>query len=193
MPFKNNLLPRGFKAKAERISEHLRKEIGVHVCNPLDAFVLAKHLNVIVFNIDEIGLPVNELRHLKGLANNTVEWHALTFPINQTHVIVHNNINSPARIQSDLMHELAHIICQHHENQITTHDFPWHMRSFNPQLEAEAEYLGSCLQISKAGLFAKLKYGATEDEIADYFLASKQMVKYRIGQTAARKILKLNY
>lgn len=58
MSFKNNLLQRGFKAEAQRQSEQFRKDIGLQIYDPLDAFRLAEHSKVTVYNIDEIGLSL---------------------------------------------------------------------------------------------------------------------------------------
>lgn len=57
----------------------------------------------------------------------------------------------------------------------------------NPKQEAEAEFLGAALQISKACLFWALKRNMTHAQIATHFNASEDMVKYRINASGVAK------
>jgi Zn-dependent peptidase ImmA (M78 family) len=160
----------------------------IHVCGRLDAFALADHLNIPVLSIDNISLPQDQIEHLKGQKKGfEVEWHAATVPFEERQFIIHNTGNSLVRQQSDIMHELAHVICKHQHKNIHL-ELPWYMRSYNPQYEAEAEYLGATLQITRAGLLWKLKSKTSIENIAEYYNASVDMVRFRIAQTGANKV-----
>lgn len=188
---KKNYLERGFKAKAERISNKLRSELGLKIHEPLCAFELAEHLNIDV--VDPISLDINgnQLKVLLGTSSKSSGWSALTMVDKKNRkLILHNTKSSPARQQSDIMHELAHIICKHKVVELKGIPLPSFMRYYDKSQEAEAECLGSCLQLSRECLhWALTKGNMTENEIAENFLASYQMVKFRIGSTGLRKQL----
>lgn len=175
-----------FKDKAEELSANYRTELGLQFYSRLDAFVLAQHLKIPVIAISCLkGFSKEDLGHLLKLA----EWHALTAFVNNVKFIVHNDFNSKPRQQSDLFHELAHIICEHpHEQPKDYENFDF-LRSYNKTYEKEAEYLGAALHIPKGGLIAKLKYNRSVDQISAEYLASKQQVYFRLHETGARTIV----
>ena len=95
-------------------------------------------------------------------------------------LIVYNPAHSPARHQADLMHELSHVLLKHP------------MVSFSPetrlllrdgQHEAEATYLGGCLQIPRLGLNWAVRRSYTCTQIAQHFGASEDMVRFRSNMT----------
>jgi len=185
----NNLakinLKRGFKAKAERLAKKYREELNVHACAALCAFKLAAHLKIPIFKATQfLTLPYE----IEKLSNNC-EWSALTVPnFEGTNIILHNPFHSDARQQSDLMHELAHIICEH-EHAVTLHDkpLPFGMREYDSEKEEEAKCLGSTLQLAKPCLLWASKRNMTNEEIADHFTASIEMVRYRMNTTGIAK------
>ena len=111
---KKSYLKRGFKAEAERISNNFRNDIGLNIHEHLCAFALANYLGIEVIspeilNIDDKGLDV-----LMGNRGKSSGWSALTMTnSSDKKIIIHNTRASEARQQSDIMHELAHIICNH--------------------------------------------------------------------------------
>ena len=104
---KKSILPRGFKTHAEKLSEGYRAQLSLDKTSPLCAFKLAKHLNILVTSIDNL-LPQSEVEKLKDSFNalwiNNVDGDK---------VIIHNNSQSVFRQQSNVMHEIAHIIRKH--------------------------------------------------------------------------------
>ncbi|MBP7260616.1 MAG: ImmA/IrrE family metallo-endopeptidase [Bacteroidia bacterium] len=180
-----NKLQWGFKAKAERLAKQYREELNIHACGPLCAFKLAEHLKVPVFKATQFITLPNEVEKL----SNNCEWSALTMPnFEGTKIILHNPFHSDARQQSDLMHELAHIICEH-EHVATLHDkpLPFGMREYDTEKEEEAKCLGSTLQLAKPCLLWANKRNMTYLEIAEHFTASIEMVKYRMNTTGIAK------
>lgn len=93
----------------------------------------------------------------------------------------------PARYQSNLMHELTHILLNH---PMVGFDPQTGLPMREPHYEDEAIYLGSCLQIPRLGLQWASQKGYTRQEIAEYFGASEEMVRFRcnmIGITVTEK------
>lgn len=189
---KKSDLKRGFKAKAERISARLREELGLEPFSPMCSFALASHLGVGVISPDSLGLGKKELTVLMGTGTAGSGWSALTMRNEKgKRIIIHNTLASKARQQSDLMHELAHIICEHEFNKLEEYALPDYMRYYDRYQEAEAEYLGGCLQLSRECLmWAIVSAKMTKREIADKYIASIQMVNFRINSTGIRNQLK---
>ena|ERR1035437_1540602 len=99
-------------------------------------------------------------------------------------IIIHNPYHSVARQQSDMMHEIAHIICKH-ERIEKEYDFeiPFGLREFDKVQEEEAKCLGSTLQLATPCLLWANKKSMTTEAIAEHFNASKNMVTYRMNMT----------
>lgn len=181
-------LKRGFKAESERISLSLREAMRLEPYSPLDAFDLANHLKVPIYIPSDFGLSENELEFLL----NQSGWSALTM-INERKkkIIIHNNNHSAARQQSNIMHELSHIICEH-SNAVDLEELhnlvlPTYMREYNEEQEAEAEYLGACLQLPRESLlWALANQNMSKQMISQHYTASPQMVTYRINATGMK-------
>jgi Zn-dependent peptidase ImmA (M78 family) len=179
MPSKT-VLRRGFKAEAERISENFRNQLGISKFDPLDAFRLAEYLGIPVISLDELdGFPEEHLSILRQPSKFSAIWMPNE---EEDKIIIHNNHHSPKRQQSNIMHELSHIICNHEIPEETARlCFLLNLHYYNTEQEQEAKYLGSCLQITRAGLQWSLKRNYSEEKISDYYNASIEMVKFRLN------------
>lgn len=179
---------RGFKKWADETATRLRNELGLRDYSPLCAFKLCEHLNVPIWVPSEVeGLSLDFQKTLLG--ENSSTWSAATIPLkNGKYLIVHNPIHSPARQQSNLMHEVAHIMC-HHEvpEEAKILGLSGFLRNHNPQDEEEAIWLGACLQLPRPSLLWALKKGMTQTQIADHYSASPEMVRFRINVTGVKK------
>ena len=179
---KESLLSNSFKVKAERIAGDMRSAIGLSKNAPLCAFKLADHLNIRVRSIQECGLPDNGEKY--------DDWSAaLIYNKNNKPVIVHNKTRSLPRQQSDVMHEISHRHCEHPPCK---HPFglllPATMLSVNPRHEEEASWLGATLQLPREALaWAIYHERMTLPAIAELYVASQQMVRYRINITGLSK------
>ena len=185
-------LKRGFKAEAERISTKLREEVGVHPCAKLCAFELAKHLKLEIYQATDFIEDEKGLSLLEGVNGFKNEWSALTM-LNKYNdrIIIYNPFNSDVRQQSDLMHEIAHVLCKHEVSE-EKYNFkiPFGMREYNPIQEEEAKCLGASLQLSKPVLFWARKRNLTNEQISQTFTASVEMVRYRLAMTGIYKNFK---
>ncbi|CAD0000755.1 ImmA/IrrE family metallo-endopeptidase [Flavobacterium salmonis] len=182
-------LIRGFKAKAERISTEYREKLGIHACAPLCAFKLANYLKIPIYRATDFITDAAELKKLEGIDCEGYGWSALTMITKAgNRIIIHNNYHVPARQQSDIMHEIAHIICEH-EVKLPPQgiNLPLGMRDFDKSQEDEAIYLGATLQLSRPCLLWAKKNNMTNAAIAAHFNASMEMVNFRIGSTGINK------
>lgn len=183
-----SLLPRGFKAGAERIALKFRNELGLEPHSPLCGFELAKHLKISVHTPQDFFETEVDISPLIGTITRDSGWSALTMKkANGEKIIIHNHLHAETRQQSNLMHELAHVIREHQPPDIHKHlNLPDFMRGFDALQEEEAIFLGAALQISREGLVWALKKGMNANEIAEYFTASSAMVTLRINSTGVR-------
>lgn len=181
----SNILRRGFKAKAERLAKSYREDLNIHPCGALCAFKLAEHLSVPIHPATKFLSLEDEILWL----SQDCEWSALTMPnCEGKQIILHNPFHSNGRQQSDLMHELAHIICEHKHEEIN-HEIPlpFGMRNYNIVEEEEAKCLGSTLQLATPCLLWAKKRKFNNEAIAEYFKASIEMVSYRMNMTGIAK------
>lgn len=179
---KKTLLPTTFKRKAEQIAGDMRKAMGVSKFAPLCAFKLAEHLEISVRSIYDFGIPDDE--------ENYDDWSAaLIYNKLNKPIIVHNKAHSLPRQQSDLMHEISHHQCGHTlSQQPVGFLIPTTMLTVNPLHEEEASWLGATLQLPREALsWSIYRHRMTMEQIAELFVASKQMVRYRINVTGLSK------
>lgn len=183
---KEHKFRRGFKTWAEAQGLEFRAKLGLKIIDPLPAVALAKHLDIPVLtpaNIESLS-PV----HLKHLLEPKSQWSALTIPHPGGHLIIHNPTHSLTRQESDLMHELAHILCEHPAPQLVNiPGFPLGLREYDVVKEKEAEWLGGCLQLPRNGLSWALRKGMNHTDIAEHFKASGDMVRFRINMTGLKR------
>lgn len=179
-----SVLPRGFKAEAERISEQQRAQLGLSQFSPLDAFELAKHLDIPVCSFSDL-LSEAETNQLTLAKDISALWMPNT---DGDPIILYNPTHSPSRQQSDIMHEISHILRKHSTSEeIVRLCLQLNLHSYNKVQEEEAIYLGSCLQITRAGLLWALKQSYSYEQIASYYGASVEMVRFRINSTGVER------
>jgi len=178
---KVGLLKWGFKAEANRKSISIRQDMGLNPHDKLCGFELAAKLDVSVFNLNDFGYSDSK-------SSRYSDWSALTVE-NEigNRIIIHNQTHSSKRQQSNIMHELAHIVLGHKREEKHEDIILPLLRDFNPIQEAEANCLGGCLQLPKESLLWSLKKGMSHADIADHFEASIQMVTKRINESGAQK------
>lgn len=175
-------LRHGFKAMAERRSLEFRAKLNLSANSPLPGRVLARHLGIVIISPEQVpGLSANDL---KLLTEDCKWWSAGLLKSEKGTLILLNTSHNPARQESNIMHEIAHEDCGHEPVGFYQQPgCPFPLRSFDASHEGEAEYLGACLQIPRDGLLWALKRRMTSAEIANYFGASEEMVRYRRNTT----------
>src|SRR5262249_44805072 len=100
-------------------------------------------------------------------------------------VIVYNPISEEARRNSDVAHELAHVLLEHQLTQLQN-VAGISFFSCDTRQEDEAVWLAGCLLVTRDLLLRDLKRKRTPEAIARACGVSGEMVEYRINVTGAR-------
>lgn len=182
-------MKRGFKTSSERKAIEMRRKCGLPPLARLPADQLAAALNIPVLAPTEIPGCPEELSS-KMICECGGDWSAVTVFVEGRPLIIYNCAHLPERRESDLMHELAHLLCEHVPGRIEDSGrLPWVSRTFNAEQEDEAAYLGGCLQIPRESLLRLLSRRYDEQAIATHFGASIHMVRYRKNITGVTRQL----
>src|SRR4029077_3030660 len=100
---------RGFKTEAEEYAEEFRSELSLPVDGALCPFQLATYLEVPVVGVSE--LPDLAPSCLAWCSNGgQSEFSATTVNDGSFRLVVHNDSHGPYRQNSNVMHEIAHIL-----------------------------------------------------------------------------------
>ena len=187
---KPSQIPRKFKSLSEVKSLEIRDKLGLKSIVACPARSVA----------DLYGTIVTPLQCLPGIVKDGLQDHfpdsdkidnciallssrdcgfsAVAAVVGPYKIILYNANNSPARQESDIMHEMAHIICEHQGDCLQL-NADIGLRKYDTQCEEEAKWLGAALQIPEKGLLELAKAGYTNEEIAITYGASVQMAIYR--------------
>lgn len=173
-------MERGFKARAEELSEEIRNHLGLRIDEALPARKLAEYLGARVMGVEDIpGLGRTDVSWL--LNGSASEWSAFTLAVGGKTFIVHKTSHARTRQESDLMHELAHILCKHSPDEERQFDDPV-LRHYNQNEEEEATWLGAVLQIPCKALLMLSRKSWTIDQIARHFGASVDLARFRYNK-----------
>lgn len=183
-----SIFARGFKTGAERKGVEQRRLLGLAATAPLDAFTLATHLHIEVCAFTTL-LSDEEAQRLMYPADPKQEISAFWMHnCDGDPIILHNPAHSVRRQQSDIMHEIAHIMLGHTCDEATRRIcIQFGLQYYNKLQEEEAKFLGGCLQITRDGLLWALRKRYSTSEIADFYNASEEMVRFRINATGAQR------
>ena len=177
-------LRRGFKSECERIAERVRAEAhlatGVQVCPE----ALAEHLDVELLAGDAL-VPLSRFEELRELQADA--FSACTFPpIDGRTVVVYNPLSSIGRRNSDVAHELAHILLGHELSRVETIGAITFL-SCDPQQEEEAGWLAGCLLLPRELVLREVRRGRSDAAIAKEYDVSEDMATFRINVTGVRR------
>lgn len=173
-------LESAFRARCERIAVDLRYEAGRRPTEPLPAQVILDRLEIGVITPDQIPRITSEQA---DLLNNADDWFGALLPFQPPQILVHPH-QSPARLQSTLMHEIAHVILEHPFIGFNNRGLP----SRDVCCEMEATHLGGCMQLPRLAVRWVVDRGMTVEQTAVHFGASVEMVRYRANITLPKDI-----
>jgi Zn-dependent peptidase ImmA (M78 family) len=169
---------RGFKSEAERLADRTRAQLGLQPHSPLAIRDLARHLKVEIYAADELvdRGRIEELNALQPSAFSAATFH---LPDGRT-VTVYNPCSEASRTNSDLAHELAHLLLNHDVRdlqQIAGHTF----FTCDREQEEEANWLAGCLLLPRPLLLKEISAGADAAAIAQKHDVSLHMARFRIN------------
>ena len=174
------MFKRGFKAWCERVSLEKRAELGLRATDPLNPANLAGILGIEVWAPSDVpGLSRECVETL--LHEDPDSWSAVTLRLPGADLIILNSAHSVARQNSDLMHELAHILLAHTPTRVdVTDDQQLLLRTHDGTQEEEASWLAGCLLLPRPALLEILRLGGATREAARKYGVSLDMLTYRI-------------
>ncbi|HEY3692881.1 MAG TPA: ImmA/IrrE family metallo-endopeptidase [Pseudonocardiaceae bacterium] len=176
-------LRRGFKAEAEREAARVRNELGLASHDRLDPRDLAKHLSVSIVDASEL-VDIAELEDLERL--QAFAFSAATFEIEQRKIIVVSPLRNTGRQNSDIAHELAHVMLKHDLSEIREVDgMPF--RTCKPDEEEEATAFGGTLLLPRPLLLSAARRQASIEQIANQYDVTVEMARFRYNTTGVAK------
>lgn len=167
---------RGFKAEAERLASQVRDDMGVGSLAAIRAEDIAAHLNIGVRSAADL-VDVSKLQAIEDAQPGA--FSACTFEINDHRIVVWSPLSAPARVQSDIAHELAHVLLKHNVKEVQQ------VGSFaffacDPEEEQEATWLAGCLLLPRPLLVAAARKQMSAATIASTYGVSVQMANFRL-------------
>ena len=178
-------LRRGFKAEAERLATDIWSAMGLAPGDCMDAPELARHVGCVVHPADEL-VDVANLKKLKRIQDDA--FFACTFKLPDGHAIVFNPLMPETRRNSDIAHEVSHIVLDHRLSRLERLGDVAFL-SCDKQQEEEAAWLSGCLLLPRFALVHDLTKGMRSTTIARNRVLSKDMVDYRRRVTGVERQL----
>jgi hypothetical protein len=179
----------GFKSWCEKMAAGYRRDLKVHPHSALAPQLLSDHLGIRVVTPDEIPGFVGKHRD-QLLVHDNESWSAVTLTLPNARIIIQNSAHAPTRRNSDVMHELAHIILKHEPAQVMLspngHMF---MDSYGKEQELEADWFGAALLVPRDGLLALLSRSSDISAAARHFAVSTQLLQWRMRKTGIERQL----
>jgi Zn-dependent peptidase ImmA (M78 family) len=172
-------LRRGFHAEAERHAEKIRKDMGKFPAATVAIKDIARQLDIRVVAANEL-IDIARLHELERI--QAFAFSGCTFDINGKKVIVFNPLRLPERTQSDIAHELSHVILGHELSEVRiVAGVPF--RTCQPDQEEEATSLGGTLLLPRPLLLSAVRKGLGEAEIAEHYGVTAEMARFRLNKT----------
>ena len=171
------MLPRGFKADAERRALTLRSEMGLQPSDPVTAKSVAAHLRIGFRLADEL-VSREALEALDRLQPGC--FSACTLPGPSGPVVITNPLNTSARQQSDAFHEISHLLLRHEMRRLErVADLVFY--TCDAEDEEQADNLGATLLLPRPALAAAYSRGVGVAGLAQAYGVSEQLARWRLN------------
>jgi IrrE N-terminal-like domain len=172
---------RGFKSWCEETALKVRQHQELATTAPLSPFVLARELQVAVVQPADLKHLAEDVRR-RLLREHSDCWSAITIPGKERPLIVYNPSHSAARQNSDLMHELAHILLGHKPTVVFIDpNTDLSLRTFDKAQEEEANWLGGCLLLPREVLLHIKATHLSNEAACRHYGVSAKMLSYRMN------------
>jgi hypothetical protein len=173
------MFKRGFKTWCEQTAEATRRQYGMQPWEPLPARTLAESLKATIVTPRELpALPEDVCGRL--LSEHEDIWSAITISTKPP-LIVYNPAHSEGRQNSDLMHEVAHLLMEHVPG--TVYIDPKSrlaLRHFDAAQEDQANWLSGCLLLPRAALMRIRQLNYSDALACEQYMVSSKMLNYRM-------------
>lgn len=172
-------LRRGFKTWCENAARGYRRELGLRPVAPLDPRLLAAHLRITVWRPADIpGLTAEQVHQLT--ATHRDAWSAATLRNGDKSLIIINDGHSEQRQNNSLAHEIGHVVLLHKpaKMMVSPEGFMM-MTDYDPGHEEEATIFSGAILVPREALLTKISEGMSDNELANYFAVSPQLVTMR--------------
>jgi len=172
---------RGFKSWAEQVSVRVRNKLKLASSAPLDPLRLADLLSVPVLGPSELpDLPDDCKRRLMN--DHLENWSAITVGNGKHHLIIINRAHAPTRRNSDLAHELSHLIIGHQPSMMfVSPGTGVALRTHNKEQEDEASWLAGCLLLPRESLLSIRRRRLSDEEACQEYGVSLAMLRFRLN------------
>jgi Zn-dependent peptidase ImmA (M78 family) len=174
------MFKRGFKTFCEQTAEAHRRQRRLHVWEPLSATVIAAEMKARIVTPNELPtLPADVRQRL--LTDHSEVWSAITISATPP-LIVYNPMHKPARQNSDLMHELAHLLLEHVPLKVYIDpNTRVALRHHDKDQEEQANWLSACLLLPRAALERIMQLHLSDSEACARYNVSLDMLRFRMG------------
>lgn len=174
-----NTLRRGFKAEAERLAARLRAELSVQPDARANVDELARHIGIEVRDAEDL-VGRSRLEELDRLQPGSFSAATIHLPSGRIVAVVNTVNSTKARRDSDLAHEIAHILLKHEPRRV---DRVGDLAFFDcdPEQELEANWLAGCILLPRPLLLIEARRGMSADDIADKHSVSLEMARFRLN------------
>jgi len=152
--------------------------MGLRPTDQLEIRDLARHLNVDVVAADKL-VDRSQLEELERIQPGVFSAATFHLPDGRT-VAIYNPCSDLGRTNSDIAHELAHILLDHdvrEVQQLAGHTF----FTCDPEQEAEANWLAGCLLLPRPLLLREAYAGSDPDALAAKYQVSEPMARFRLN------------
>ena len=149
---------------------------------PIDPWVYASHLGVLVLEFAELDLAPETASQLTVVDEQS--WSAMTVQENGGFAIVINPAHATTRRRADLMHELAHIELKHVPARVEVSKTGVLLLSdYSDDQEQEADWHAGALLVPRESLVAMRARRSSVADIATYYGVSESLCEWRLRMT----------
>jgi Zn-dependent peptidase ImmA (M78 family) len=182
-------LQRGFKTKAEAISEQMRAQLGLGPIDALCPWKVAEHLGIHVFDVKDLSVPANDVEHLTNAGSDS--WSGFAIRESGLVGVVLNTGHQKPRLRNTLMHEISHIYLKHVGSRVDISESGLLLVSdFSRDQEDEANWLSGALLLPREALLTARRAKQSVSQICEDFGVSSELCNWRLRMTAVDMQLK---
>lgn len=174
-------LRRGFVKEANEYAAEFRTELNLLPTDPICPFLLCEYLEIPVTGLSKHpSIPPNVKSYFSLQGQN--DFSATTLVDGIFKEIIHNDYHHPNRQNSNVVHELAHVLLGHEPRPPMLEDG---CRNIDKNIEHEANELGWIILVPKNVAMRALEGFVSLGDAARYYNVSLQLMTYRVRKSGA--------